>query len=346
MIKSIELYNFQNHKKLKVKFDPHGLNIIIGQTGAGKSAIFRALFLVSDNKPLGADKLFQSPKYKIIVRTETHTIIREPKSYTLIDSEDNEEVFKAFGSDVPAKVNQALNLKSANWQRQLSKHFLLFESPGAAAKLINNISGVSDQEQILNEIKSRILKVNTNFKYWSTVKEESNQTISRLKNIEEYFAFLQDLDLQNKRIMSKEIDIESLQRILVYLKTFDRKRNRIRSVTHFENLLKILEGKFSKLKELQNTISELEKIIVKLDKLSSIKDFSSLLNKTKEIEENFNEIKTREDRLQGLRKTLDFVIQNKQKMEKLYWTIQTTEQEFDIVLKNSGTCPLCNQRIK
>jgi DNA repair ATPase RecN len=346
MIKSIELYNFQNHKKLKVKFDPYGLNIIIGETGEGKSAIFRALFLVTDNKPSGADRLFQSPKYKIIVKTETHTIIREPKKYTLIDEDDNKEEFIKFGTDVPDKIRKALPLKDANWQRQLSRHFLLFESPGIAAKMINNISGVSDQEKILNEIKSKIFKTKTDFTYWSTVKEESKQTISKLENIGEYYNLLLELQEKQKLIIQKDWNVEKLDEILNQISIFEQQTNRMRTVTQIENLLKILEDKAEELNRLQNKILEIDRTLRKLEDLSLTKDPTKFINQIEKLERKAIDIQTKEDRLQDLGKTLKFLNQNVIKMKGLEENIDDYNLKFKLLMRELKICPLCEQRIK
>jgi DNA repair protein SbcC/Rad50 len=347
MIKSIELYNFQNHKKLKIEFDPYGLNIIIGETGTGKSAIFRALYLVSDNKPAAADKLYQSPKYKIIVTTENHTIIRQPKKYTLIDEKGNEEVFEKFGTDVPDKIKKILPLKAANWQRQLSRHFLLFDTPGAAAKIINNFSGIAEQDVILGEIKKRISSTKTDFNYWSTSKGESKKTMSKLENIEEYYNLLLELKDKQKGIREKETQLLDLEEIIDNISKFEYYwRNRISTTLQIEKLVKILESKFQDLEELKNRLSDLDKTLNNLRKLAKIKDPSKFIKKIDQLKTNAVEIQTIEERLQDLGKTLKILNQNSQILEKKKEELNNKQKNFDNIMKELGICPLCEQRIK
>jgi len=52
MIKQLTIKNFQSHKKTKLEFSD-GVNIIIGQSDSGKTAIIRALNWVVNNKPSG-----------------------------------------------------------------------------------------------------------------------------------------------------------------------------------------------------------------------------------------------------------------------------------------------------
>jgi exonuclease SbcC len=69
MIDSLSIQNFQSHEKTELEFD-EGINIIIGQSDSGKSAILRALNWVVNNKPNG--EAFKSnwggdTKVKIII---------------------------------------------------------------------------------------------------------------------------------------------------------------------------------------------------------------------------------------------------------------------------------------
>lgn len=53
-IKSIEIENFQSHKYSKLDFSER-LNVIVGPSDNGKSAIIRALKWVLFNEPKGTD---------------------------------------------------------------------------------------------------------------------------------------------------------------------------------------------------------------------------------------------------------------------------------------------------
>ena len=61
-IKTLELNNFQNHKKSILELHP-GINVISGSSRQGKSAVLRSLRLGLENKPSGADYIpFDNPK--------------------------------------------------------------------------------------------------------------------------------------------------------------------------------------------------------------------------------------------------------------------------------------------
>ena len=56
MIKSIHLRNFQRHKKLDIDLS-EGVNVIVGPSDIGKTAILRALYWLRFNRPLSTEVL-------------------------------------------------------------------------------------------------------------------------------------------------------------------------------------------------------------------------------------------------------------------------------------------------
>lgn len=52
MIRSIHLQNLQSHKDTKLEFSD-GVNVIVGSSDSGKSAILRGLGWVATNRPAG-----------------------------------------------------------------------------------------------------------------------------------------------------------------------------------------------------------------------------------------------------------------------------------------------------
>ena len=54
MIQKLNIQNFQSHKDTKLEFHP-GVNVIIGQSDSGKTAIIRALRWLIWNRPGGDD---------------------------------------------------------------------------------------------------------------------------------------------------------------------------------------------------------------------------------------------------------------------------------------------------
>src|SRR5665647_764854 len=97
MIKSLEIHNVQSHKDTFLEFDP-GVNVIIGSSDSGKTAILRAIKKVVFNRPLGDSFISNWAKeYFIRITTSEDTITRskdreETVSYTHLTLPTNREV--------------------------------------------------------------------------------------------------------------------------------------------------------------------------------------------------------------------------------------------------------------
>jgi len=52
MIKYLQIQNFQSHKDSLLEFDP-GVNVIVGSSDSGKTAVIRALRWLVWNRPSG-----------------------------------------------------------------------------------------------------------------------------------------------------------------------------------------------------------------------------------------------------------------------------------------------------
>ncbi len=156
MIHSIRLQNFQSHKDTHLEFLP-GVNVIIGPSRHGKTAIIRALRWVMENRPAGDE--FKShwagkePTIVSIKLTSGEEIIRS-KSDSLNSYLLNGESFIGFGQDVPKPVAEILNLDPINTQYQFDQPFLLFDSPGAVARYLNQVVHLEKIDTALANITS------------------------------------------------------------------------------------------------------------------------------------------------------------------------------------------------
>ena len=105
-IKKIELHNFQSHEYTEMEFD-RGLNVILGNSDVGKTAILRAIKWALYNEPKGDYFIRQGEKEVSVKVTFSNGVVVEraktpsKNSYFLVDSSGNEMRFEGFGIDVP-----------------------------------------------------------------------------------------------------------------------------------------------------------------------------------------------------------------------------------------------------
>lgn len=141
MLQSIRL-TLQSHKASLVEFSPK-VNYIIGRSRQGKTAILRALVKVVQNRPVqGMERWTHKHNPKNVsqvevVTTEGHCVTWEgttPQRY-IIDGEE----MSGFGQGVPQAVTDTLQLGELNIAGQHDRPFLLFDTPGEVARILNRV---------------------------------------------------------------------------------------------------------------------------------------------------------------------------------------------------------------
>lgn len=348
MIDSIVLNRFMKHKKLKLFFTG-GLNIIIGKTGSGKSTIFRALELLINNKPSSSEKTLNSPKYKIQVRSGDNLIVREPKEYRLIDIPSGEsKSFKAFGTEVPSEVKKVLPIQPINWQKQLSKHFILFETPGIVAKAISEYSGTNEKEGLILEVKKKLLGLKQEKNHLILSRKEATETMARLYFVRKLYAKSEDLVQLNNQMEELEVELEEIESITARIKKI---REKIKDIDVLENI----QGKMEKIHKLkdqfQNKEREMYETINLYEKLNrevrKIKNIEKITDIKKEVE---NIYKMREE-MEEKKQEMDYIFDTTKKIEKTRSTLKKIEEsltsireEIKKINSKITKCPTCGAK--
>jgi len=204
--KGLVIENFQSHERTEIAFS-EGLNVFVGPSDSGKSAILRALRWVLYNQPRGSDFIRTGAsrcRVTLILSDGTH-IVRERSSsvnrYLIRDPEGKERIFEGFGSDVPREVLEAhgmiplqldedreLTLQIA---QQLEGPFLLSESGGTRARSIGRISGAHLLDLAQNETARDQRSVSSRIRF---VEEEMKRREEELKPYEVLPRFREQLN--------------------------------------------------------------------------------------------------------------------------------------------------------
>jgi exonuclease SbcC len=160
MIDSLEITNFQAHKKTKIDFGPT-ITTIVGRSDIGKSAIIRALQWVMQNKQKGNSFVRHGAKScKVCLTGDFGTVVRtrtgRENTYVL-----NEKEYKAFGSKVPEDIERSINTNDINFQLQYDSPFWLSQTGGEISRQLNSIIDLSEIDEILKAANSEIRKQKT-----------------------------------------------------------------------------------------------------------------------------------------------------------------------------------------
>lgn len=199
MFNRVSINNFQSHKHSVLNFH-EGMNVIIGQSDSGKSAILRALRFVSDNRP-GGDAFRSTWGGATFVKIELmenvsvmRTKSKKENSYRL---STYDEPFLAFGQDVPIEIQKALNIDDVNMQKQLDAPFLLSETSGNVATHFNKIAKLEQIDYSRNYIQSEINKITANIKQAKAIALEKTESLKT-------FDFLTPLKIELETVKQKK----------------------------------------------------------------------------------------------------------------------------------------------
>lgn len=188
MLQSVELKNFQSHKNSKLKFDK-GVNVIVGTSDSGKSAILRALNSCIYGDLPNTYRTYDSDETEVSIEVADKKVTRRRGDKTN-EYQVNNSFYKALNRTVPEDIVDLFNMNDINIQYQLDGPFLLSETPGEVAKRLNKTVNLDIIDSSTKQINSMRNEVN------SALKHQLGQMSDYEKELDKYA----DLDLFEKEI--------------------------------------------------------------------------------------------------------------------------------------------------
>jgi exonuclease SbcC len=359
MIEALRIKNFQSHKHTELQFHA-GVNCIIGASDSGKTAIFRALRWVVENRPSGQD--FHSwwkgdPQVTLGLSNGieiTRERVKAENIYRMFQ-EDGEQgnppqelEFKAFGQRVPEEVCKMLNLSPINFQWQMDNSFLLSQSSGEVARYLNGVVNLEDIDLALANIERRV-------KSEKAEAEKAKQDIKKYKAKIESYAWLAEVEpeLEQLEKLNKEVDKTAAQ-IMCLSNMLDSIGYSERNLRKIESVLQH-KGEVEKLIVLQVETMELEAQCLKLDGLLDDIDFTQ-----EELEQaqTLTGLEGELNKLIGLEADVEELEEDIEELSDALYGIDTLQGDIRVFEDNlkllrgqydsemPEICPLCEQPIK
>lgn len=352
-LKKVTIENFQSHKKSVIEFD-QGLNIIIGPSDSGKSAIIRAIKWALYNEPAGDYFIREGEKEASVILEFSNNIkikrLRsKSKNAYILYNNDAELVFEGFGNKVPQEIIDLIGIEkipldtnesnAINLGEQLEGAFLLSEKGSTRASAIGRLVGVNLIDDALKDTlkdlrNNSIEKKNISESIKSL--EEELVTFDYLDTLKETIYKLEDLSDKIKRkteIKNQLIRISDSYEIIN--KDYDRVNLILYNLINIELLEKnvyILENKNKDLnlyKKLNRSFTENKK------QLSYNTDIVIKLVDNKVVEKLVEEISKNTIKINNLEK-------NNNKM--IYFKKQINQNQIDI--ENLKLIDLLDEKLK
>lgn len=348
MFEKLIIRNFQSHQKSILTFH-EGVNVIIGQSDSGKTAIIRALRWLIWNRP-GGDSFRSSwgGKTQIALSVEGGTKLLRIKDTSENEYWMDDEVYTAFGTDVPEVIQSVLNINEINLQSQLDAPFLLSESPGVVASHFNKVAhldqidvSVKKVQTWLNDLNRKVISTEEDI---VTLKEEV-ETYKYLDKMEAEVEVLEDMQSRLQTISNQYIKLSRLGT----------------DITNTEAAIQTYKERTKPEKEVDAILSQFDELNALQLKQQSLKDYIKAIEITKEwitkgskiipaekevddildMMEQANKIKTQQIALGKIIKDISVVYDSWNNKEQAVYDMQ-----FDLDGNMPDICPLCDQPIK
>lgn len=245
-INRMEIINFQSHDYTDLYFD-NGVNVIIGPSDSGKTAIIRAMKWVLFNEPSGSAFVKQgTEETKVLLYFSDGTIIErgrvKNKNYYILSYKDKVERFEGFGQNMPMDISEASGIRktSLNGQNllisiadQLESPFLIAESPSVKSTAIGALAGTDIIDIALSNLHKEVYE-NKNL-----LKSQEN-LLSRQKEELEQYNYLTEEKIALDIIRNQLEKIDYLENRLINLEKLDQKYRLIMDEINHQN--EILEA--------------------------------------------------------------------------------------------------------
>ena len=353
MLKRLILKNFQKHRNLDLSFTP-GLNVVIGSSDAGKSAIFRALNWLRYNRPtIGIEKFKSWPSKEnenmsVIAEFDNCTIKRERGKSSNFYQINNEEPLDKIKTDVPYDVENLINMNYINFQRQDQGYSFLQDSPGEAANKIGEIvemNIISDVIKILNRYISESKKgrdfadkkvLEIDFELNSL---PSPSKIAKIKNIieklekaenkrnkkEKEYSLILDSKVRMDELIERK---ENLKFWYSYGETVDKINSIFLDLNNLQNKKLQMENSLRTIYELRKKEKDIEKTVRYKEKVDRILSLLKKLEKKTSISTEIEKSTARGDKFRLVAVDLE---------DKRARAVS----EYSSLLRNNKICPTC-----
>jgi len=304
-LKSAHLKNFGPWKDQIFEFH-EGVNVIIGESGHGKSAMLKALDFVLNNKTpksaAGVLGFITRPEERgkiaevaieMFTEDSIDKIIRRRGKSTNNYQLNDDKPQKAFGRGVvPDHIAKIINMSSVNYHKQKDLPFLLDEKPGAVAKQLSSIINLDEIDESESLAKSCVSENKKLLKSEINELESLDTQLSELHYVQEFKAKVDSFIIIQNNFYQKNNKFNKIDTIL---SDIDSLRVQIAQYTDLIALGDAVESVGLNQVKFARDTAKFDKIVEILNQLEDFdnkqKRYSMLIGLGNKIEINENNIK-------------------------------------------------------
>jgi len=351
MFKSVSIQNFQSHAKTVLNFH-EGVNVIVGTTDGGKTAIIRALRWLIWNRPSGdALRSRWGGATNVQLETEEGVITRSKDKidkYTLRLKGQEDIEFKAIGTSVPAEIQGVLNISEINLQNQHDATFLLSDTPGAVATHFNKVARLDRIDSATSAINGWIRGLKSDVSHLETDIATEKAKLPQFENLEKFEIEIEVLEQMESRLTSMRGKRDTLKKVITQYADLEEEIETLTPLLELEGLVTSTLDNITQQDQLQTQADELHAII---DDLEGLEGKETTANELLPLEPLVLSLLDKYKQLRELKKTksqLQYLLNQVNLVDDDIVTTgnNVTKLETKFHKEMPDICPLCDTILK
>ncbi|AIC94763.1 AAA family ATPase [Shouchella lehensis] len=298
---SVRLENFQSHLDTVLSLSK-GLNVVVGQSDSGKTAVLRGIRWALFNQPRGTDFLKVGADFvRVTIEFENgHTLVRERTSsknrYIIKKKGEEDLVLEGFGSSVPEEVLNAHQMRpfridaDHEWQLQIAQQlegpFLLEQTGSIRAKTIGRMSGAHYLDMAIRDTSKDVSQLTQRVKWKEQELEAAEKELEPFKPLDQAKQQLDEGFRLLERVKDQAKKVQELKRLSEQFKQLKGQKSQLEQTIHKIKDLDTWEVLFLNLQQLTAKRYQLSSVQREWQRIA--KDLSTCqkwLTKTESIEE-------------------------------------------------------------
>lgn len=350
MIQEIRLRNFQSHKDTRLLMH-NGVNAIVGLSDSGKTAIFRAINWVINNKPSGDEFQSHWGGETIVDITLSEGIVitrgRDKKGNYYKHSSIPDE-FRAFGAGAPPKeIQDAFNMTEVNLMPQMDAPFLLSADAGKVAQTLNKVVNLDVIDTAISNIRKQKGEVDRQHK---SLKEQLDLLVKQEKSFD-YLDVVEKVVQKYEEIkQDRQKVVQNIQALRTLTSRLKRNQDDIMANRRLARasgllekageLLEVLTKTRKQRQSLSRIGGEMSELARTIADASALIPASSLVSTAEELNTKLNASRKARTRLRSLVREI-MMAETKQGIAEE--DLADLEKQFHDQMP--AVCPLCNQEV-
>jgi len=362
IFKKIHIKNFQSHKNSVVEFTL-GLNVLIGPTNAGKSAVLRALQKLIRDYPAGKDFINEDADSASIELTferdnKEYKITRSitaTKNLYYLSVENQEQEFGGFGREIPQEIQNALEMFLIELENtdEIDLHFLDQHDPlfmiskgsaGVRSKILGRVGGLHILDKGIVQVNKDTRQENSNLKIKVEEKEKIQNELNDFPNITIMEQIVEKL-FNEYRKLKQQVDRKDL--LKSYYNSLTPLAIKGKQLKTYIDSIPIINPNFNKIRQQIIYLEQIKMLNTKLLTLNvAIRNVENKI--IPDIKTDFNLLRKKIIQLDNIKKLSNQLYQLNLKLsainiEKLSREIEEKNREWVFLLRELKVCPTCKQ---